>query len=243
LHLEKKNNRVALGAAIFVFVMIAVFGIISLPEDNTETGPADGSSQVIADESNAGIPSPSQNTSGQQDLAPAISNPASKAYSLDTKAEFNNLGFKVDGTWRLESDDGGDNYYFEGGRANDFNGFLTLVNWFNDYDMGKTNLAESDLGVMKQFITDSVASVSFSGEPERVNVAGKDGWLLSYEGIYSDESEGITETPMHMENLFFIDNEQILRMIWVGAPLGSKDEYKDLLREFRNCKIITCEYG
>ena len=157
-------------------------------------------------------------------------------YSLDTNAEFFSLSFKVDRSWLHKSEVNSDIYYFEGAGANDYSGDISLV-YLGITE--KNTLSVSDMEYWKQQIISHGDSVSFFGEPEKMEVAGKEAWLLKYEEIYSNESEGVTGKQMYVESLFFIDNDQTLYVIWVFVPIDRTDEYKDLLRDF--VKIVTMQ--
>jgi len=148
----------------------------------------------------------------------------SRTYSLDANATFRNLSFKVDETWLLAPDEYGDIYYFEDGSRDNDKGFL-IFGYMEG--MGVYTLSEAHLEVIKEIISSrSVANNAyFFGEPEKIEVAGRDAWLFLSEGVLLDSSK-------YMEDLYFIDDEQTLHMIGINVPFDRKDEYKGLLREF-----------
>jgi len=174
---------------------------------------------------------PVSNTSSYTSSLPRIN----KAYSLNTNAEFESLGFMVDKTWRFLRDEAGDNYYFNKDDAS--NGFISIIQ--NASLVGEYSRSDFDdeafkqsIERMKQGIAERGKAVSFDGNVEKTKVAELDARVISYEELYSDAEENITDEHMYIKRMVFFDEQMNLFIVSFGVPFDRKNEYTDLLKEF-----------
>jgi len=148
----------------------------------------------------------------------------SRAYSLNTDVEFENLSFKVDGSWRLNSENDLVRYYFDIEESSSLGfGFVAIHN----LGVVPGELNEVLVLAFEEGMARTYDSMSFFGEPEKMNIAGVNGWYFSFAATMSF---GEVNYEIYGQVILFVDDDQTLYALSINLPKEHDDVYNEILK-------------